>query len=520
MKAKSLTLMIASVFSLILLVGLASAAISISSVPTLSQSGSSFTFDVSSNETETVTLTAETITSGSKSIVFTPIVVSLDNNASSVTMDYNASNFNFEFGESYSTTLLAQGDVSPDNATATLNFADSSYCRVGNTHGNIVISIEDINILEGFGDEDDYWYPQDEVEIEIEVANDGGDDIDNIEVEWALYTQDGKKIIDGDESDFDLKDDKEETITITFLVEADELDEDTEDYVFHVRATGEDTDHDDEEVCDADSQNIDIKIDDDFVVVSELDMPESVSCGETFTISGEVWNVGEDNQDDVVLDIYNQALGIQESLTIGDIDAFESEDFELTVTINGPVQKRTHYISFAVYDDSNDIYENSEDDKSDTRTPLTISETCEAALPQDEVSVSASLTEAKEGEQAIVMLGLSNLGDELGTYTVNVVGYGDWATSASLSKTAAVVSAGSSDTIDVTFDLKSGVSGEQTFEAKILSGGIVVLTQPVSFTIEAEPSVFGEDWYLWLIGIANVILVLIIIIVAIKIARS
>ena len=53
-------------------------------------------------------------------------------------------------------------------------------------------------------------------------------------------------------------------------------------------------------------------------------------------------------------------------------------------------------------------------------------------------------------------------------------------------------------------------------------------TQPVSFNIEEKSGGFGitggainsDNWYLWGIGALNVILVVIIIIVAIRIAKS
>jgi hypothetical protein len=528
MKAKILSLMIASILSLVILTSFATATISLSNIPTLSQSGDSFTFTLSTNETESITLTATNIVDGSKSVVFTPMTVNMDNNSTSVTMTYDASNFNFDFGSVESTSLVAIGTVSPDNATTTLRFEDSSYCKVGNTNDNIGISIEDINVDFGFGDDDNYWYPQDEVEIEVEVTNDGSDDIDNIEIEWALYTQDGKKVLDGDESDFDLKDDDEETVKISFLVDASDLDEDEENYVLYVRATGEDTEDDrDEEVCDSDSKNIDINIDDDFVVASEISIPEKVSCGELFRISGEVWNVGEDDQDEVTITIYNKALGIDESISLGDIDAFESEDFDVEVKVNGPATAKTYQVEFSVYDEDGDLFENSEDDESVVTRSLTIDAVCgEPSGTDDEVLVSAALdSKAIAGKQLIVNVEVANLGEGLETYTLSVVGYGDWADSADLSKTAMAISSGASDTSAITFALKQDIEGDKTFDIKVLSpSGEVLLTQPVSFTIEEESSffsrVFGDNWYLWLIGLANAVLVIIIILVAIKIARS
>ena len=78
----------------------------------------------------------------------------------------------------------------------------------------------------------------------------------------------------------------------------------------------------------------------------------------------------------------------------------------------------------------------------------------------------------------------------------------------------------------MTFDVKKDVSGEKTFNIEILSENELVLSQPVSVIIEKSGFSFtggvisGDNWYLWGIGAINFILIIVIIFVAIRVARK
>ena len=64
---------------------------------------------------------------------------------------------------------------------------------------------------------------------------------------------------------------------------------------------------------------------------------------------------------------------------------------------------------------------------------------------------------------------------------------------------------------------------ERRINIEVLSDGKLVLTQPVSVSIEKGFSLqdtFGDSWYLWLIGALNIILIAIIIVVAVRILRK
>jgi hypothetical protein len=77
MKNKILSSIITGIFSLIFLIGFASATLTLSGIPTLSKSGGSFNFNIASDESETVVLSASSISDGfGNYITFTPKTIS------------------------------------------------------------------------------------------------------------------------------------------------------------------------------------------------------------------------------------------------------------------------------------------------------------------------------------------------------------------------------------------------------------------------------------------------------------
>ena len=142
--------------------------------------------------------------------------------------------------------------------------------------------------------------------------------------------------------------------------------------------------------------------------------------------------------------------------------------------------------------------------------------------------VTASLESGGEsGEDLIVKAIITNIGTKTMNYVVNVAGYSTWAESASSEPNVLTsVESGASREVLITLTPKEDALGIQTFNLEVLSDGRLELTQPIEIEIlEKEKALdlsdlFGDNWYLWLIGALNIILVLIIIIVAIRISKK
>ena len=419
-----------------------------------------------------------------------------------------------------------EGDVVPLEAAVCTNTGNSGDLNVKK------IDLKNDGLSHRTFGEDDQWFPLEDIEVEIEIENDGNEDIEDIEVEWGLWDTEAREwVIEPDEEkDFNLRDGKEEVLTVTFKLD-DDLDVDLEDlsdgekYRFYAFATGTVDDATSDETCASDFEAVEMVIENDFVVLDDIQFPQTVQCGDTVQVTADVWNVGDDDQDDVSVEVTSVGgdLGLRETVTIGDIDGFDKERmiFEFDVPRNTP--EGTYSIEFSVVDEDRDVYENDfDDDESQFTIGLRVDQ-CSASGTGTGTDTGATVTaslesEARAGEQVVVRSTLTNNEDELKTFTVNAAGFTGWASAVNVDQTSVVLGEGQSREVRFTFDALDDASGTQTFFIEAVSGNEVI-RQPVSVTIEPKSGGLGGVGLPFLIGIINVILVIVIIIVAVRVAR-
>jgi len=536
MEKKELNLLFASVFALVFLMGFTSAAITLSpSVTSLSQTSGSFNLTVSSNDNETINLDILSVIDGSgKTILFAlspnqVIIDSVSNPSSVVAVDYVVeSGFNFEFAKTNSAVISASGSISGE-ATKNINFESSGFCEYENK-GNLKTTIRDIKVTAGFG-EDDEWYIFDSIEVEVRIENNGNEDIDNVVIEWGLYNTQSKEwtIEVDEEDDFDLREDDEETITITFKLD-DKLDEDLEDlekgtYILYVRATGEIADgtYEGDNTCSSDSESASLVLEKDFVVISNIKVPELVQCNSEVTVSADVWNIGSKDQNDVYVNVYNKELGFDQDVKIGDIDSFDNSDLNFVLKLPEDISEKKYYLTLTVYDEDDDVYENGNDDKAIFTVPLNVQGGCFSAR----ASITAVLESGGEaGKLMVVKATITNTGTKTSTYSLNVAGYAGWATSATIDKPSLTLSPGQSENVMLNLEVKKDALGGNLFNIEIVSGNQLIVTQPVQVDITKRKwgitgNLFsGDNKYIWGIGLLNLVLIILIIIIAIRIARK
>ena len=150
------------------------------------------------------------------------------------------------------------------------------------------------------------------------------------------------------------------------------MDEDFEDlmggdFVFYARATGtvDNEDGADYDVCSSDSKNIEIIDEDDFVILDNINLVEKTACGTSVQLTADVWNIGDEDQEDVYVVVYNKELGINEEITIGDIDKFEDKELNVLLDIPTDAEEGMYYLDLYVFDEDDDIFENSNDDEAE-----------------------------------------------------------------------------------------------------------------------------------------------------------
>lgn len=549
MKGKLLSLLVLGILSLSLIAGFASAAISFSNQnpSTLSKTAGvhSFTIDATSTINETINFTAIPITdyNGKKIIINSINPVTYPFNASeskTLTINYTVeSGFNF-FGKPYEITLLAKNSsTGAEVGTTNIPFAQTEFYE-GANDGDLSVSDISFNTLSGFGDDEDYWYPFDEVEVTFNVDNQGEWNVKNIEIQACLWDNtDGKCVFDEDDmkidnDDFDLKSGKDQDVKMNFQVDIEKLTEGNNDYTLYIKAVGEIDDNDapsdidGDTTGDSDSNGIEVVTDDNFIILSNIEISESTSCGSEIQITADAWNVGDDGDEEgVYVIIYNKELGINKKVNLADIDSFDNAELNAVIQIPENAEEKTYPLTLSVHDEDGNMYENSNDDKSKYEFLLDVGGSC-SATPK--ILVSATLeSEAIAGKELIVKAIIKNTGSKNSTFNLGLSDYTEWASLVSIDKEILTLDAGDSEEVLITLNINKDISGDKNFNI-VLTEGDKVLTQPVAVSIE-KPSLFpnitglisgfsGDNWYLWGIGALNVLLVLVIIIVAMKVAKK
>lgn len=333
------------------------------------------------------------------------------------------------------------------------------------------------------------------------------------------------------EKDFDLNDGEEKTLTIKFNLY--DLDEDFSDladgdFEFYVRATGDVDSSPDFTTCTSESKGLDIITDDEFVVLNDVQILDSVSCDSDLQISAKVWNIGDEDQDEVYAVIFNKELGINKKVEIGGISAFDSEKLESSITIPKDAEEKSYSLTVYLYNQDDELFSNKNDQESEFEFPITVEGGC-SGIPL--ASIAAELqSDVKAGKDLIVKATIVNTGAKESTFTLSASNYADWASSAVLDKTSVTLAAGASQEVLVTLKINKDALGEKKFNIELVDGN-KFLAQPV--LVEVEKSSFlpanitgfftkigGDNWYLWGIGALNILLVIVIIIVAVKVVKK
>lgn len=459
---------------------------------------------------------------------------------------------NQEPGE-YDGTLTIKGNSSSGEQTFTLpititveesvaDWEDNFCIWDGDDYTRNVTRTSDLEIrhidfsVEGYGD-DNEWVPLDQIEVEVEVENRNRDyDVDNIEIEWGLYdTRQGEWVIDVDrEDEIDLRDDESDTITFSFTIDDSDLDIDLEDlsdgshYVLYARATGELDNDDQDDTCGWDSEDVRMIIPRDFVALKNIEVPDSVSCDQTFPVSADVWNIGDRDQDDVTVLVTVDDFDFAQEYDFDEIRSLDKENLEFTIPVPSDASEGRHIITFQVLDEDRNLFKEDlvdDDEESQFSPSVSVKGNCGGSSGGvGKAIVSANIRSGGEaGEPLVLDVSVENTGDDRATFLLNAAGYAEWANAVDLSDTTLTLDSGDMQKITFTFDVKDDVSaGDKSFDVEVISGNELVLSQPVSVYIEGKSTTnpFGDNWYLWLIGALNVILVVVIIVVAVRVARK
>lgn len=534
----------------LLLVSFAAAVVDFSISPStisLTKAVPNATFQVMNTGTETVDFTGVVIDGSSslngKTINFVLTPISVNNIQANqpgqfrVTVTGDVKTFSLsEIAKSINVTAKSDTGNTTHSEIATVNF-NSGFCENGPAGRNI--SISDIDVNNAGEGEDDEWNLLDKVSIDVDVENNGDDDLDDVIVEMALYDSSGINRVDDldfsntDENEYELntiRDGDEKTATFEFTVPAD-MDDGSYKLAFKAYSddSGEDVDCADEHSGDTFQQiSIDRETDEEkSIVVSDVELPQQATCRDTISGTFTVFNIGDEDQDQVLIEMKNSALNVNQEFVIReDLDEGDDQSQEFSFDIPANIKDGTYSLDFKTFSDFDDgVYETESEDT--FSFPLRIvgcsPSTGNGGSSDSSISVSASLaSDAEAGKPLIVTARIRNTGSSDATIVVDASEYESWATLDDISERIVSLDAGESATVTFTFDVNDNAKGSQSFTIETSANGETT-TQEVGVNIAGSSGLsfdFGGNSLIWIIGGINVILLILVIVVAVRFSRK
>lgn len=533
--------------SVLLLIGFASA-LSFSTPNELSASNRETTLILTNNDdvAQTVSLSIDPITSDSNQVMFevTPDVISDLNAGKTETVTVRITDIvgSFNFGR-HITEVLAQGEGDSEtfNASRQISFLQS-FCKDGEK-GDLVI--RDVNINNEGDGNDDEWELLDDIEIEVEVENEGSDDIDDVILEIGLFDSSGDNVIDDlefesiDDEEVELgnlNEDEKESHVFRFQVPADFEDG---GYKLAIKAYSDDLGE--SNVCTDTSRDLDNEFFHSIDVDRETDegrfiafdniivRPEQATCGDSVEVRMDVVNIGDEDQDQVKVNLVSSDLNLDMSREIrNDLDRGDKQSISFTFVVPQGLEDKGYALELdAEYDFRREVYREQSDEK--TRFPINVVGCGAPIAGEDEVVISAFLdSDARAGQELIVKSIITNLGTEEKSFIISASGFEAWANLDSISSRLLDLNSGESEEVAFSFSVNKDVEGQRSFLIEARSGDKIE-TREVAVNIQGAGGSgitggvigagLGGNTLIWVIGIVNVILIILIIIVAVRLAR-
>lgn len=453
------------------------------------------------------------------------------------------------FGSDSSVTVTAQAfDSGTLNETATLNMKVSgAFCKAGSVGNDL--EIRNVRVDNNGNGKDDEWDLLDSVEIEVEVENVGNDKVRDIVVEMGFFDSEGKNQVsdldfeNSDEEKIDLgslSDGDSETVTFTFKVPADYEDG---TYKLTFKAYSDDVGEDEQcvdKASDLDNEDlyntIDVNRESDegkFIAFDNIRFtPSEGTCGESITMSMDVYNIGDEDQDQVKITLTNTELGINQFVEIrNNLDQGDKESVSFDFVVPQNAQDKFYTLRLSSdYDYRNGNYRQTSDEDVNTQFRVlgcgTNGGTGGTGSGGRIAVISAKLesSDVSPGSKVVVRATVTNLKSERAALAVDAVGYQSWGSLDEVSPRLLDLPAEQSQDVLLTFTLDDDASGENSFDIQVKDGSGNTETREVALNVAESQSSggfsFGGNSFLWIIGAVNVILIILIIIVAVRVARS
>lgn len=352
--------------------------------------------------------------------------------------------------------------------------------------GNLEVTLDEPS------DGDDFA-PGETIHVEVNARNNNDDDMDVI-VEAILYNIDEGDEVESVESDsIEIKDGEKEDFDLDLEIPVDIDDED--EYILYVKAY---EDGDEDKHCNEDSVELNIEREKHDVVIKSVKItPSSAKAGEDVVVSVNVLNIGNSDEDDVYIKLFNNFLVLELESDKFDLGKYDEKDDSATKTFYFTLPKdanaETYSIETIVYYDDGDA--------SDSEfVTLTVTNGGEevpeegAVVTTSEVSISVpdAIISAQEGSSFSIPVKVTNAGTKIASYELEIVNTEDW-TEPTTTKTV-TLGTGQSTTIYLYLQVKGNVTeGKHSATVNLKSGTDILATKTVTIDVSKKTTGAGGE---------------------------
>lgn len=310
------------------------------------------------------------------------------------------------------------------------------YCEVRNSGEIRIVDIVNEDDIDG-----EKFYPLETIDIKLKLENTDEDDSHKVIIEVVLV-QDNEEVSDTD-SDYKLKidEDNKETVTVNMTLPADL---DAGDYYLYVKVYNDD----DEDNCEQEVMQIEIKKSSNEVVIDNLEIPKNVSCGSITEIGGKVFNIGKNDEEKVKI-VYNNGFGVSSEYEFNSLDSGEDKSLGLALEVPKNATEGVYSIKFDIYyeyDEDDEIYETKD---SITRSFKVLGD-CQQLISSQTITTEAST--ALSGVESEVRVTITNTGTVSQTFTTTATA--EWAEIGSITPASVTLAAGEQKEIIIKLEAK------------------------------------------------------------------
>ena len=260
-------------------------------------------------------------------------------------------------------------------------------------------------------------------------------------------------------------------------------------------------------------ENYNLKIDEQRHSVKVTDVilyPENrITAGSALLTTVRVENFGQNDEDDVRVDISIPALGVSATDYIDEVEENEQEeteelymriprstqsgDYEMIVTVDYNDLRDTVEKSVVIHVDGDETY------VADTQ-------------PKTTITVGSTLENVKQGESVIFPVTITNSGNTDTAYTVAIAGAADWADVTISPTSTQIVKAGESQAFYLSIAVSNDAAeGTHVFTATVSSGDNEVEQIALTANVIKNGSFWGVIGKVFGVALIAVLIVLVIV---------